>query len=73
MSGDSPAGTVGYQYSAGRGRRPAIFALTGFVWGLQLVSDSTHQVNAFIMGPGGYHVRDFVRAGGVMTVLFLVV
>ena len=25
------------------------------------------------MGPGGYRVRDFIRAGGVMTVLFLVV
>jgi di/tricarboxylate transporter len=33
----------------------------------------THQVNALIMGPGGYAVRDFLRAGGVMTVLFLVV
>ena len=25
------------------------------------------------MGPGGYRVPDFMRAGGVMTVLFLVV
>ena len=25
------------------------------------------------MGPAGYRVPDFVRAGGVMTVLFLVV
>ncbi len=33
----------------------------------------THQVNALIMTPGGYAVRDFVRAGGVMTLLFLVV
>jgi di/tricarboxylate transporter len=33
----------------------------------------THQVNALIMGPGGYRVADFLRAGGVMTVLFLVV
>ena len=33
----------------------------------------THQVNALIMGPGGYGVRDFVRAGGIMTVLFLAV
>ena len=33
----------------------------------------THQVNALIMTPGGYGVRDFVRAGGIMTVLFLAV
>jgi di/tricarboxylate transporter len=33
----------------------------------------THQVNALIMGPAGYRVADFMRAGGIMTVLFLVV
>jgi di/tricarboxylate transporter len=25
------------------------------------------------MGPGGYRVKDFMRAGGLMTVIFLVV
>jgi di/tricarboxylate transporter len=25
------------------------------------------------MGPGGYRVADFLRAGGIMTVLFLAV
>ena len=33
----------------------------------------THQVNALIMGPGGYSVSDFVRAGTGMSVVFLVV
>jgi di/tricarboxylate transporter len=33
----------------------------------------THQVNALIIGPGGYKVADFVRVGGGMTVIFLVV
>ena len=33
----------------------------------------THQVNALIMGPGGYSVADFVRAGTGMSVVFLVV
>jgi di/tricarboxylate transporter len=33
----------------------------------------THQVNALIMGPGGYRVADFVRAGTGMSILFLVV
>lgn len=33
----------------------------------------THQVNALIMAPGGYRVPDYVRAGGAMTVLFIIV
>jgi len=31
----------------------------------------THQVNALIIGPGGYRVADFVRVGGLMTVIFI--
>ena len=33
----------------------------------------THQVNALFMGPGGYHNRDYLKAGGLMTVIFLAV
>ena len=33
----------------------------------------THQVNALIMGPGGYRVTDFIRAGSGMSLMFLVV
>ncbi len=33
----------------------------------------THQVNALLMGPGGYRVVDYLRAGAAMTVLFLIV
>jgi len=33
----------------------------------------THQVNALYMGPGGYRSTDFMKAGVVMSVLFLVV
>lgn len=33
----------------------------------------THQVNALIMEPAGYRVADFMKAGGIMTLLFLVV
>ena len=33
----------------------------------------THQVNALLMGPGGYRVKDFLRAGLAMTLLFLLV
>ena len=31
----------------------------------------THQVNALIMRPGGYNVKDYVRAGAGMTLLFI--
>lgn len=33
----------------------------------------THQVNALLMGPGGYRNADFMRAGGIMSVLFIVI
>ncbi len=33
----------------------------------------THQVNALYMGPGGYRSVDFIKAGSVVTVIFLVV
>lgn len=33
----------------------------------------THQVNALLMGPGGYHNRDYVRAGSIMSILFIVI
>lgn len=33
----------------------------------------THQVNALLMGPGGYHNRDYLRAGGLMSILFIVI
>ncbi len=33
----------------------------------------THQVNAFLMTPGGYRNADYLRAGGGMTALFLLI
>jgi len=33
----------------------------------------THQVNALLMSPGGYHNRDYVRAGSIMSILFIVI
>ncbi|HDQ41351.1 MAG TPA: SLC13 family permease [Desulfonatronum sp.] len=33
----------------------------------------THQVNALYMGPGKYRSVDFMKAGGVMTVVFIVI
>ena len=53
------------------GANPALFALTVAIATSNSFLIPTHQVNALIMGPAGYQVADFVRAGGIMTVLFL--
>ena len=55
------------------GGNPAVFALTVAISTSNSFLIPTHQVNALIMGPAGYRVIDFVRSGGIMTVLFLVV
>ena len=55
------------------GADPAVFALTVAISTSNSFLIPTHQVNALLMGPGGYRVPDFLRAGGIMTVLFLVV
>lgn len=57
----------------GAGANPAIFALTVALATSNSFLIPTHQVNALLMGPAGYRVADFMRAGGGMTVLFLVV
>ncbi|MEZ5614230.1 MAG: SLC13 family permease [Rhodocyclaceae bacterium] len=57
----------------GAGADPAVFALTVALATSNSFFLPTHQVNALIMGPAGYRVADFMRAGGVMTLLFLVV
>ncbi|MEM7719972.1 MAG: SLC13 family permease, partial [Pseudomonadota bacterium] len=55
------------------GGDPAIFALTVAIATSNSFLIPTHQVNALIMGPAGYKVSDFLKSGGIMTVLFLVV
>ncbi len=55
------------------GGDPGVFALTVALATSNSFLIPTHQVNALIMGPAGYKVADFMRAGGIMTVLFLVV
>ncbi len=57
----------------GVGADPAVFALTVAIATSNSFIIPTHQVNALIMGPAGYRVPDFMRAGSIMTVLFLVV
>jgi len=55
------------------GADPSMFALTVAISTSNSFLIPTHQVNALIMGPGEYNVSDFLRAGSVMTILFLVV
>ncbi len=55
------------------GGDPALFALTVAIATSNSFLIPTHQVNALIMGPAGYKVSDFIRSGGIMTILFLVV
>ncbi|MDE0303574.1 MAG: SLC13 family permease [Albidovulum sp.] len=55
------------------GASPALFALTVAISTSNSFIIPTHQVNALIMGPAGYKVTDFLKSGGIMTVLFLVV
>ncbi len=57
----------------GAGANPAVYALTVAIATSNSFLIPTHQVNALIMGPAGYRVADFMRAGGIMTILFLVV
>ena len=59
--------------AVGAGADPAVFALTVALATSNSFLIPTHQVNALIMGPAGYRVPDFMRAGSIMTVLFLVV
>lgn len=61
------------QMALGVGADPAIFALTVALATSNSFLIPTHQVNALIMGPAGYTVRDFMRAGIGMTALFLLV
>lgn len=55
------------------GANPAEFALIVALATSNSFFIPTHQVNALIMGPAGYRVAHFMRAGGLMTLIFLAV
>lgn len=57
----------------GFGADPAQFGLIVAIAASNAFLLPTHQVNALIMTPGGYNVKNFVKAGTAMTVLFLLV
>jgi di/tricarboxylate transporter len=58
--------------AVGVGADPAQFGLIVAIAASNAFLLPTHQVNALLMGPGGYRVADFLRAGLAMTVLFIV-
>jgi len=55
------------------GGNPAMYAMIIALGTSNAFILPTHPVNALIIGPGGYKVRDFMRVGAPMSVLFLVV
>jgi hypothetical protein len=57
--------------AVGVGADPAMFGLMVAIAASNAFVLPTHQVNALLMGPGGYRVKDYVRAGSVMSVVFL--
>lgn len=57
----------------GVGADPATYAMMVAIAASNAFLLPTHQVNALLMGPGGYRVLDYVRAGTAMSVLFLLV
>ena len=55
------------------GANPAVYALIVALGASNAFILPTHPVNALIMGPGGYRVKDFVRIGGYMSLVYLFV
>jgi di/tricarboxylate transporter len=55
------------------GANPAMYALIVALSTSNAFILPTHQVNALIMGPGGYRVADFIRVGSPMSVIFIAV
>ncbi len=58
---------------AGTGVDPRALALLVGVCASNSFILPTHQVNALLMGPGGYNTKDFLKAGSIMTVVFIVI
>jgi len=54
------------------GANPLMYALIVALSASNAFILPTDQVNALIMGPGSYRVADFLRVGGVMSIIFMV-
>jgi di/tricarboxylate transporter len=57
--------------AVGVGADPGQFGLIVAIAASNAFLLPTHQVNALLMGPGGYRVADYLRAGLAMTLLFI--
>ncbi|MCF6288569.1 MAG: SLC13 family permease [Proteobacteria bacterium] len=55
------------------GGSPVVYALIVALATSNAFILPTHQVSALIMGPGGYKVKDFLRVGSLMSIIFIVV
>jgi di/tricarboxylate transporter len=55
------------------GGNPAVYAIIVALGTSNAFILPTHQVSALIMGPGGYKVKDFLRVGSLMSVIFIAV
>jgi di/tricarboxylate transporter len=55
------------------GSSPLMYALIVALSASNAFILPTHQVNALIMGPGGYRVADFLRVGSVMSLIYIIV
>ncbi len=55
------------------GADPAMAALLVAVAASNTFILPTHQVNALVMRPGGYKIKDFIRAGSGMTLIYITV
>jgi di/tricarboxylate transporter len=55
------------------GASPLMYALIVALSASNAFILPTDQVNALIMGPGGYRMADFLRVGSVMSVIYIVV
>jgi len=56
---------------AGTATDPRALALLVAVCAMNSFILPTHQVNALLMGPGGYTQKDYLKAGSIMSALFI--
>lgn len=64
---------LGINIALETGGNPSVYALIVALGTSNAYILPTHQVSALIMGPGGYKVKDFMRVGTLMSVIFIFV
>ena len=64
---------LGVQMAIQLGADPRLFAMLIALSASNAFLFPTHQANALIAGPGRYHIKDFLRAGIGMTLIYIFV